>query len=395
MMWRWDQGRLKYFQFDTLREIAKVLVKFDHLNLGSIEDKFRQNIMADTGMPFAPDRKDYPIKRNYKRVFQCAFLATFPTKGPQENTLFITDFCRDLASDNGLIKNVDDYFLRYIPKFSFPFPAFDGYNPNETRTYPFCAILKFLIARQELGLESKISLDEVARYIVANKCTGKEDLDFYKNLTPNDCDEDLRQVREMLIFFSQLSILKYYNKHLYLEPLSKSIKKDLLHTVLVPENRDPASDALDEFMQMTRLDSKSVTPEIEAFTDAPLDLEFIEGDRKKVEHFRIERSSLLRKYYRDKNPEAKCQLCQKDMRGVYPWTDYMLEIHHLLPLASTIKISTSGTSLDDVVGLCPSCHKAIHIYYRNWLKEHNKSDFSTKEEAKEIFSSALSAIKNA
>ena len=246
-------------------------------------------------MPFAPDRKDYPIKRNYKRVFQCAFLATFPTKGSQENTLFITDFCRDLASDNGLIKNVDDYFLRYIPKFSFPFPAFDGYNPNETRTYPFCAILKFLIARQELGLESKISLDEVARYIVANKCTGKEDLDFYKNLTPNDCDEDLRQVREMLIFFSQLSILKYYNKHLYLEPLSESTKKDLLHTVLVPENRDPASDALDEFMQMTRLDSKSVTPEIEAFTDAPLDLEFIEGDRKKVEHFRIERSSLLRK----------------------------------------------------------------------------------------------------
>ena len=346
-------------------------------------------------MPFAPSRKDYPIKRNYKRVFQCTFLATFPAKGRQKNTLLVTDFCRDLASDNGLIKNVDDYFLRYIPKFRFPFPAFKGYNPNDTIIYPFCAILKFLIARQELGLESKISPDEVARYIVANKCTGEENLDFYKKLTHKDCDKDLRQVREMLKFFCQLSILKYFNNYLYLEPLSESTKKNLLHTVLVPEKRDPASDALDEFMQMTRLDSKSVTPEIEAFTDAPLDLEFIEGDRKKVEHFRIERSSLLRKYYRDKNPEAKCQLCQKDMRGVYPWTDYMLEIHHLLPLASTIKISTSGTSLDDVVGLCPSCHKAIHIYYRNWLKEHNKSDFSTKEEAKEIFSSALSAIKNA
>lgn len=29
-MWRWDQGRLLYFQFDVLRDIAKTLVKFDN-----------------------------------------------------------------------------------------------------------------------------------------------------------------------------------------------------------------------------------------------------------------------------------------------------------------------------------------------------------------------------
>ena len=32
-MWRWDQGRLLYFQFDVLRDIAKTLVKFDNADI--------------------------------------------------------------------------------------------------------------------------------------------------------------------------------------------------------------------------------------------------------------------------------------------------------------------------------------------------------------------------
>ena len=350
IMWRWDQGRLLYFRFDVLREIAKVLVNFDNCDLGPVGEIFRQKIMDDTGMPFAPNRIDYPVKRNYKRVFQCAF-----------------------------------------PKFRFPFPAFDDYNPNDTRIYPFCAILKYLIAQQELGVESKISLDEVVSYLIANNCTGEEDIDFYKQLTPKECSIDPRQIREMLIFVSQLNILKVYDKYLHLEPLSESTKKNLLNTVLVPDNRTPAKDALEEFMQMTRLDSKLVVPEVELFAAAPSDIEFVEGNRKRVEHLRVERSPLLRKYYRDHHPEARCCACQKDMRVVYPWTDYMLDIHHLLPLASTINISTKGTSLEDVVGLCPSCHRAVHMFYRKWLKENNQIDFISKQEAQDVF---LLAAKN-
>ena len=53
-MWRWDQGRLLYFQFDVLKEIAKALVKFDNTDLSKCEDLFRNILVNDTGMPFLP-----------------------------------------------------------------------------------------------------------------------------------------------------------------------------------------------------------------------------------------------------------------------------------------------------------------------------------------------------
>ena len=54
-MWRWDQGRLLYFQFDVLRDIAKTLVKFDNADISKCENLFRQTLVTETGMPFLPD----------------------------------------------------------------------------------------------------------------------------------------------------------------------------------------------------------------------------------------------------------------------------------------------------------------------------------------------------
>lgn len=66
----------------------------------------------------------------------------------------------------------------------------------------------------------------------------------------------------------------------------------------------------------------------------------------------------------------------------------MLDIHHLLPLSSSIAITTKGTSLSDIVGLCPSCHRSIHIYYTKWLKRAGQDDFRSKAEAMEVYLSA-------
>ena len=44
-MWRWDQGRLLYFQFDVLREITKVLVKFDGADISHCEKLFRDTLV--------------------------------------------------------------------------------------------------------------------------------------------------------------------------------------------------------------------------------------------------------------------------------------------------------------------------------------------------------------
>ncbi len=377
-----------YFQFDTLKNIANTLVKFDHADISKCEDLFRQTLVAETGMPFLPG--SYTIKRNYSRVFQCAFLAKF-----MGNQLVVTDICRDLANTDGKIKSADDYLFNYVSRFRFPFPAFDNYNAAQQRVYPFCAILKLLIAQRELGLEARLSLDDIFHYIVGNNCTGFEDIAYYKALTPaayGYTDTERRQLREMVIFISQLSVLKVYDGFLYLDEIGDGAKDEMLNRFLRPENRFAKADRMEEFLEMTSLSGGIHIPAFEVFTAEPADIEFIEGNRKRVEHFRVERSGLLKKYYRKANPRPVCCACGIDMSKRYPWTDYMLDIHHLLPLSSAVSISSSGTSLADIVGLCPSCHRAVHIYYRKWLKANGQADFKSRQEAYDVFVQATKEI---
>jgi len=108
-----------------------------------------------------------------------------------------------------------------------------------------------------------------------------------------------------------------------------------------------------------------------------------------VEHFRVDRSPLLRKYYVSQNPHPICAMCGMDIKEKYPWTNYMIDIHHLLPLSSAIAITTKGTSLEDIVGLCPSCHRSVHIYYDKWLKSMGQEDFKSKEEAHAVYCTAV------
>lgn len=387
-MWRWDQGRLLYFQFDVLRNMAKSLVKFDGVDVSKCEKLFRQTLVNETGMPFLPNH--YTVKRNYSRVLQCSFLATF-----RGNTLLVTDIGHDLADANGSIKSVDDYLFNYICRFRFPFPAFDNYDTTQQRIYPFCAIMKLLIAQRENGYEAKLSLDDIFNYIISNNCSGFEDIEYYKHLSPKDykyTETERRQLREMVIFISQLSVLKVYDGYLFLDELSESAKEEMLAKFLQPENRIPNPDRIEEFFEMTSLGHKIVIPTFEVFTSDPSDIEFIEGNRKRVEHFRVERSGLLRKYYRQVNPQPVCCACGANMRQKYPWTEYMLDIHHLLPLSSAVAISKHGTSLADIVGVCPSCHRAIHSYYRYWLKKNHQSDFASKQEAHDVFLQATREI---
>lgn len=232
-------------------------------------------------------------------------------------------------------------------------------------------------------------------YIVGNNCTGFEDIEYYKTLAPvaySYTDTERRQLREMVIFLSQLSVLKVYDGFLYLDEISDGAKNEMLNNFLKPENRFAKADRTEEFLEMTSFSNKIIVPTFEVFTAEPADIEFIEGNRKRVEHFRVERSGLLRKYYKQVNPHPVCCACGADMSKRYPWTDYMLDIHHLLPLSSAVAISSSGTSLADIVGLCPSCHRAVHMYYRKWLKANEQADFKSKQEAHDVFVQATKEI---
>lgn len=389
-MWRWDQGRLQYFSYDVLKKLAGVLVQFDGVDVSNCEEVFRSALVGATGMPFSPSH--YTIKRNYARVFQSAFLACF-----RKNTLVVSDVCRELAKEDGMFPTADDYFLFYMTRFRFPFPAFDGYNISEPRSYPFCAIVKFLISRKTEGSEANVSVDEVFDYLIENECIGLEPLEYYQRLLPGISKEKKiadrrRQVREMMLVISQLSFLKMKDGILWLDITDEQVEKELLEKVLMPGIRPAETDTIEEFLKMTACDPKIQIPQLAVLSIPEETLKFVEGNRKREEHFRIERSGLLRKYYRETHPEAICSACKQKMKEKYPWTDYMLDIHHLRPLSSAVAISTKGTSLDDLVGLCPSCHRAVHLYYNKWLKERNQSDFTTKMEAREVYLKAAGEI---
>jgi hypothetical protein len=388
MVWRWDQGRLQYFQFDNLSSIASVLVQFDGADMGMCEPLFRAKLQNETGMPFAPAH--YTVRRNYQRVFQCAFLATFVG-----NKLIVTDYCKELANGKGQFQSVDDFLFWYLKHFRFPFPAFNEFSPSGTVVYPFCAIIKRLLAMRVDGKDAKLSLDDIFRYIAGNNCTGFEDLAYYKALLPVEYhydEKEQRQGREMLIFVSQHSILKMYGGFLYLDVIDDDTVQTLLDIYIVPDARTIEADEHAEFLKMTSLAEGVSVPMFDIMTTDIIDMEFIEGKRKRMEHFRVERSPLLRKYYIESHPHPVCEACGMEMQIRYPWTDYLLDIHHLLPLATAIAITGNGTSLSDIIGICPSCHRAVHVYYKQWLKANDKDDFASKGEATDVFCLAKKEI---
>lgn len=392
MRWRWDQGRLDYFKYDNIVSIAQVLQFVNNIDLRTAEsDPLRSELAAKTGLPFAPTH--YRVWRNYGRVFACSLLAT-----RIHNRLVTTDICARIAEGHGIEFSVDDYLSLFIRRFSYPFPGFQGYNTSDQQIFPICAVLRRLISLFGLNKTPSVSLADVFSYIIGNNCTGTESLDFYAGLKPTDRTphgDERRQVRELLIFCSQLNFLKWYRDSIFLDldyndeesfnSLLQLATPDILARVSSPE------------AQLLRLGSLEVDRKEVAITihtrETPMDVIFTEGRQTRVTHLRTERSPRLRRIYFDIiAPPYQCDMCDTNLSVRYPWTDNLLELHHLLPLSSSLTISSKGTSIDDVTPLCPNCHKGIHVYYSTFFKVSGLEDFETKEQAKEIYSEAKQKV---
>ncbi len=381
MIWRWDQGRLLYFQFDVLKKMASVIYDLNGSDMTVGEDILRNELEEITGMPFAP--ANYTVWRNYKRVFECSFLAT-----KIDGRLQATDFCRELRKESSSIKDADDCFSMYLPRFRFPFPAFQEYNVKDKVVYPFCAILKYLAAKKISSVNPSIALDEVFYVIIGNNCTGFESIESYKTLLPKNYaigGDQKRQVREMLIFISQMSILKWFNNSLHLDIDIEDIDSPEFKKLISPLVLLPSVHKEEDFLKLTKIKEGIIIPTKIRSRENASDETFIEGRKSRVTHLKIERSPLLRKIFLESNPEPFCNMCEINMSCKYPWTSYLLEMHHILPLSSPIAISSKGTSLHDLIGLCPSCHKSVHLYYKTWLDSQSKDDFFDKSEAKDVY----------
>ncbi|VAW31998.1 hypothetical protein MNBD_CHLOROFLEXI01-2769 [hydrothermal vent metagenome] len=387
MRWRWDQGRLDYFNFDNLRMIAQVLVALNGVDIQTPRiDPLREALVTQTSLPFAPN--SYTVWRNYARIFKWTMVAA-----RIDHRLMVTDVCRKIAELGEEGWGVDEYLSFIIPRLYYPSPATQQYNVTENKVFPFCVILRFLLAQFKQRGDASITLDETFSYLVGNNLTGVEPIETFLTLQPTaqkGRGDEKRQVREMFIFLAQSSFLKWSNSTLILDVMSgddETIERleQIASPLILTQNLD--SDA--EIIRLGTVDNSVIQPFVSVAREKQDDLIFTEGRRIRVTHLRVERSPKLRRmFFASLSLPYLCDMCRESMNDRYPWTDNLLEVHHLLPLSSVIRLTRTGTSFDDLIPLCPNCHKAVHNYYRTWLRTERQRDFSTIIEAKSVYNEA-------
>jgi hypothetical protein len=386
--WRCDQGRLAYFQLAEVPNLAQALSAFDGQTLtqGDDPDSLRTLLEEYSERPFLPSH--YKVWRNYSRVFGFLMLAT-----KVGEILVCTDLCKKVAS--GALSG-DDYLLHIAKNFSYPSPVFEDYEVSGEQVWPFCAVIKLLISNFIFKDKPIISIDQIIDELQGNSINGTETLGVYKEISSSGYkiqpdDDAYRQIRELIRFISQFSFLKWDNPHLILDVASKDEALKIA-TAFEPVRLARMHDRSTELLQRGSVSGElfSIIQPIESTLNF-FDIDFTEGSRAKALHLRIERSSKLREMYfaRAMNPSV-CNMCTRDTLDHYPWTDRIIEVHHLLPLSSPVKVEKQSTSLKDVVGLCPTCHRATHKFYSNWLKDKCLADFKTHTEAKETYNLAKS-----
>ena len=385
--WRFDQGRLDYFQFDEIKKISKALVALDGVDKprGSDPDVIREVLSYHSDLPFLPD--NYLVWRNYGRVFGAQLLAA-----DIGGKIIATELCKQLATDSTI--DCDDYLAHFSRTFYYDSPVFQGYNPHGPQTFPAIAIIKLLIAKYLTEGVDKITVDDVYGYLISNNVRGTEDLGFYHGLVynPAPTTEDLRQPRELMRFISQFSFLAWQAPYLYLS-VQDTAELHAIEQALTPiinlRNEDPGL----EVLQMGSTLQGEVLGAVTLNQVESIEQEFTEGRRIRVTHLRTERSSRLKSLYftRVEQPHI-CRMCSIDTAVRYPWAEHVIELHHLLPLSSPVRVESSGTSLTDLVGICPSCHRATHKFYSLWLRENSVQDFRSYEEAYHVYNEARNRI---
>jgi len=386
MTWRFDQGRLDYFNFEEIKRLAITLSNINGIIKPELHNDILRNELAKySTRPFLPEH--YTVWRNYKRVFACALLAT-----EIEGRIVATDLCKYIAHNYNSI-DTDDYIAFFARKFYFPSPIFEDYNLTEPQIFPVSAILKLILSKYNRTSQNFVSIEEIGTFLIGNNATGLEQVDFYDALQPKHITGDLRQTRELVSFISQFSFLKWEKPNLYFDVHSAAEMLNII-TKLTPINSNRNSD---RGLELLSMGSGFFATDIGDYTIQQIsafDTEFSEGNRVRATHIRTERSTKLKEFYfKYTNYPEICRMCELNTHIKYPWTQYVIDIHHLLPLSSPVKVENKITSIQDIIGLCPTCHRAIHKYYKLWFSNNAKTDFASKEEANIVYQEAKSKIR--
>jgi len=382
-MWRWDQGRLHYFSLNKIRKIASSIVELNSADLNATNDPLRAIMPTSVGLPFKPE--SYRVWRNYARVFKILGLAS-----RIDNRLIPTDLCKKLVLQGEDHLTYDEYIQHIAKTFYYPSPAFQGYNSMSPQSFPFCAIQKLLISKSNTTGEPCISVEDVFSYLIGNNITGAEPLASYKMLSSTSLkgnDAQFRQVREMLIFLSQLSYLSWIDGKLFIDLTALSnLSLEEVEQLLAPIIRERVTDSE---LEIQNIHKSEGTEGLSFDLKEPIsvdDILFTEGKKVRVTHLRTERNrKVVRHYFENSKTPKLCDVCETEVVNRYPWLSNLIEVHHILPLSSPLHLGKLGTSIEDLVGLCPNCHRATHALYRSELAELNLIDFISEDHAKEVY----------
>jgi hypothetical protein len=388
-MWNWDQGRLDYFQFDNLKKIAKFALNND-LRLSD-----RGILAAATGLPFLPDDDSYPPWRNYSRVFRLSMICAERGTGSAATPLATL-----LAEDGGI--TTDEYFHFLAEATTDPSPALSGWNHTTVLRYPLLFSLKFLLARAAIGIDTTKISEIVASYD-AGGFVGNEGQDEFISLVNNGHITSAvnRQAAESIQVLAQISYLSLAKREVTVS-LSQDDARNLFDQ-LQPITGTPLPSGDEEMFRLTGLFQSAVddlqldyeTTTISDVEEAgfPSSTTFAEGSKSRKTHLVIERNGKIRTEFFRLNPSPSCDFCAMDTSVSYPWAQKILDVHHLLPLCSGARTSKDGTMLDDLVAICPTCHRSVHRYYDSWLKTARKKDFVDAVQARQVYQDARSKFR--
>ncbi|MEK2167512.1 HNH endonuclease [Vibrio harveyi] len=382
-MWKWDQGRLQYSKIEKVYALASTLSELNGISIDEDPEGMKDKLITGTGLSFSAGPNG--AWRNYARTIRALGLAS-----EIQGKLQITEVCKRLAS-NGEAKLTPNDYLTHISKvFSYPAACFKDYTPSDHKIFPIAAIIKYLIAKGLSGVDPTIDSQEVSSVLIGNNVTGLENIDYYKTLktTSHSIGAEIRQVRELLAFISQFSFLSYTKSELSLDTLAlASFDETELNELFSPIVITSEVDRDLEIQKMFSLNLSASFDIKEA--PAPEDLLFTEGKKQRTNHLRIERSKDAIKAYFNSftniRESQRCDVCKVIVSEQYPWMEKLIEVHHLLPLSSPLHSHKQGTTLNDLVGLCPNCHRATHSYYRKFLKERGLEDFVNEDQARDVY----------
>lgn len=390
-MWNWEQGRLHYFQYDELRTVSRFVVSNDIRNAPA------HVIRSETGLDFLPVH--YTPWRNYARVYKLCLIVS-----EVGDTGAATDIARILAKPG--VVTCDEYLHFLAEATTDPSPALSSWKHNGRIRYPLCFALKYILANIAVKQSNISAINEIIGAYVSSDFDGDEDnadfvallnrdVDYRDTLRPFRGRDRLRQARESIKFLCQLSYL-----HTYRNDIIATLSPEDASTIF--ESIAPVGGIrlLDGDEEIQRLATLFRDGSVHDFFDYPSttisdqsDSGFVEGSKVKKSHIVIERNSRLRTLFFSTRPSSICDACEIDTRAKYPWTDRVLDMHHVLPLSSGTRVdSRVGTLLEDLIAICPTCHRSIHKYYDTYLAKVQRADFSDKAEAHQIYENARNAI---